>query len=51
MLIISRERDQSGLDHGGIGRGGGVKSLVSGYILMVKSAGFDGTLWSLQEKE
>lgn len=28
----------------------GVKSLVSGYILMVKSAGFDGTLWSLQER-
>lgn len=35
MLIIS---------HGGIGRGGGVKSLVSGYSLKVKSAGFDGTL-------
>ena len=51
MLIISQERDESGLDHGGIGRGGGVKSLVSGYILKVKSAGFDGTLWSLQEKE
>ena len=26
MLIISQERDESGLDHSDIGRGGGVKS-------------------------
>lgn len=50
MLITSRREIKSGLDHGGIGRGGGVKSLVSGYILMVKSAGFDALLMELARK-
>lgn len=35
-------REESDLDHGGDSRKGGVKCVVSEYILYIESTGFDG---------
>ena len=44
-MLLKYTREESDLDHGGDSRKVGMKCVISGYILKVKSTGFDSRLF------